>query len=199
VRGDGRRRADDARVDGPAQRLPRTSSSGAAGRRGLSALCGATPPACRPSAESASLPGGAALALRGARKGGSAQKIVAARSIQYVLRRFSGSLPRLGLLTETCQLLETAHTMEMSHPVGPGGVTEFDRVFEIACNAATQCLAVSSADWQDSSRKTPGKKKERGRRRVLETRRPLAKLSPDNLLRPLPPRRRVSPARPTPR
>ena len=32
-----------------------------------------------------------------------------------------GCLPRLGLLTETCQLLETAHTMEITHPVGPGG------------------------------------------------------------------------------
>ena len=95
-------------------------------------------------------------------RGGSAQKIVAARSIQCVLRRFAGCLPRLGLLTETCQLLETAHTMEMTHPVGPGGVTEFDRVFEIACKAVTQCLAISSADWYDSGRTAAGKKKQKG-------------------------------------
>ncbi len=91
-------------------------------------------------------------------RGGSSQRIVAARSIQCVLRRFSGYLPRLGLLTETCQLLETAHAMETSHPVGPGGVTEFDRVFEIACKAVTQCLAISSADWYGRGRASSSKK-----------------------------------------
>ena len=37
--------------------------------------------------------------------------------------------------------------MEAGHPVGPGAITEFDRVFEIGCKAITQCLVVSSADW----------------------------------------------------
>jgi hypothetical protein len=81
-------------------------------------------------------------------KGGNPQRIIAARTIQYILRRLLGCLPRLGLLTETCRLLETAQTMETRHPVGPGGVTEFDRVFEIACRAITECLVISSAGWE---------------------------------------------------
>ena len=59
----------------------------------------------------------------------------------------AGCLPRLGLLIETCQLLETAHAMGDDPSGRARRVTEFDRVFEIACRAVTQCLAVSSADW----------------------------------------------------
>ena len=110
--------------------------------------------------------------------GESTQRIVAARSIQCVLRRFSGYLPRLGLLTETCQLLETADAVETSHPVGPGGVTEFDRVFEIACKAVTQCLAISSADWYRSARAASSKKKERGTEEVVGNTSSLRKTKP---------------------
>ena len=45
-------------------------------------------------------------------QGGNPRRIVASRSRQYVLRRLLGYLPRLGLLTETCRLLETAQRME---------------------------------------------------------------------------------------
>ena len=38
-------------------------------------------------------------------------------------------LPRLGLIRETCQLLDVAQAMEAEHPVGPGAVTEYDRLF----------------------------------------------------------------------
>jgi hypothetical protein len=89
-------------------------------------------------------------------RGGSPRRLVAARGLQCVLRRLAGCLPRLGLLTETCRLLQTAQLMEVRHPVGPVGVTEFDRVFAIACQAITQCLAVSSARWRSTGRK--GKK-----------------------------------------
>ena len=81
-------------------------------------------------------------------RGGNPQRIVASRGLQYVLRRLLGYLPRLGLLAETCRLLETAQRMEARHPVGPGAITEFDRIFEIGCKAITQCLVVSSADWR---------------------------------------------------
>ncbi len=80
-------------------------------------------------------------------RGGNPQRIVASRGLQYVLRRLLSCLPRLGLLSETCRLLETAQRMEAGHPVGPGAITEFDRVFEIGCKAITQCLVVSSANW----------------------------------------------------
>lgn len=85
-------------------------------------------------------------------RGGNPQRIVASRSIQHILRRLLSYLPRLGLLAETCQLLETAQRMEVGHPVGPGAITEFDRVFEIGCKAITQCLVVSSADWNKKSK-----------------------------------------------
>ncbi|MEN6367504.1 MAG: hypothetical protein ABFC88_11870 [Thermoguttaceae bacterium] len=81
-------------------------------------------------------------------RGGNPQRIVASRELQFLLRRLLTYLPRLGLLVETCQLLETAHRMEISHPVGPGAITEFDRAFEIACRSMTQCLVVSSAQWK---------------------------------------------------
>ena len=90
---------------------------------------------------------GQPLALRGHRPRRQSAADRAGAGLQYILRRFLGCLPRLGLLTETCRLLETAQLMETRHPVGPGGVTEFDRVFEIACKAITECLAISSADW----------------------------------------------------
>ena len=80
-------------------------------------------------------------------RGGNPRRIVASRNLQCVLRRLLGYLPRLGLLVETCQLLETAQRMEAEHTVGPGAITEFDRVFEIGCEAITQCLVDSSVDW----------------------------------------------------
>ena len=52
-----------------------------------------------------------------------------------MLRRLLGYLPRLGLLTETTRLIETIQEMELGHPVGPGAVTEFDRMFKIGCKA----------------------------------------------------------------
>jgi hypothetical protein len=86
-------------------------------------------------------------------RGGNPQRIVASRGLQYVLRRLLMYAPRLGLLTETCQLLETAQRMESRHPVGAGGITEFDRVFEIGCKAVTQCLAVSAKKKKEKKEK----------------------------------------------
>jgi hypothetical protein len=86
-------------------------------------------------------------------RGGNPQRIVASRSLQYVLRRLLAYLPRLGLMTETCRLLETAQRMEAKHTIGPGAITEFDRVFEIGCQAVTQCLVVSSANWRGGKTK----------------------------------------------
>ncbi len=71
------------------------------------------------------------------------------------MRRLLICLPRLGLLSEACRLLETAQRMEAGHPVGPGAITEFDRVFEIGCQAITQCLVVSSAAWGGKKKAGP--------------------------------------------
>jgi hypothetical protein len=82
-------------------------------------------------------------------QGGSPGRIVASRHLQYVIRRLLSYLPRLGLLSETCRLLETAQRMESEHPVRPGavGITEFDGILEITCKALSRCLVVSSAQW----------------------------------------------------
>jgi hypothetical protein len=88
-------------------------------------------------------------------RGGNPQRIVASRGLQYVLRRLLICLPRLGLLSEACRLLETAQRMEAGHPVGPGAITEFDRVFEIGCQAITQTLVISSAAWGRQKKASP--------------------------------------------
>jgi hypothetical protein len=96
-------------------------------------------------------------------RGGNPQRIVASRSLQYVFRRLLAYLPRLGLMAETCQLLETAQRMEVGHPVGPGAITEFDRIFEIGCRSITECLVASSAQWTGKrSKKNKGVAKEAG-------------------------------------
>jgi hypothetical protein len=80
-------------------------------------------------------------------RGGNPLKIVAARSLQSMLCRFLAYLPRLGLVQETAQLLETIQGMEFEHPQGPGAITEFDRVFQIGCKAIVRALVTSSEDW----------------------------------------------------
>lgn len=77
-------------------------------------------------------------------RGGDPQKIIAARSRQQLLEELLSSLPRLGLLNETRELLETARRMERSNPVGPGAVTEFDELFEIGYKAIVDCLLDSA-------------------------------------------------------
>ena len=84
-------------------------------------------------------------------RGGKPHRIVAARGFQCLFRRLLNCLPRLGLLPETVRLLATAQKMELEHPVGPGAITEFDRVFEIACRAIIGCLVESSAKWRGRS------------------------------------------------
>jgi len=83
-------------------------------------------------------------------RGGHPQRIVSSRSIQRLLHRLLGYLPRLGLLHETAGLIETAQDMERDHPVGQGAITEFDQMFRIGCRAIVRCLVVSSNDWYRS-------------------------------------------------
>ncbi len=84
-------------------------------------------------------------------RGGKPQRIVASRSIQCVIERLLIYLPRLGLLHKTSQLIETVQNMELSHPVGEGAITEFDRLFQIGCKALIQCLVLSSEDWSSDA------------------------------------------------
>ncbi len=80
-------------------------------------------------------------------RGGNPRRIVQSRSVQRLLRRLLGCLPRLGLVNETLRLIETIQEMELDHPVGAGGITEFDQLFRIGCKEIVRCLVVSSEDW----------------------------------------------------
>ena len=80
-------------------------------------------------------------------KGGDPQEIVAVRVRQHALADLLAWLPRMGLWVETCELLETARTMERDHPVGPGAVTEFDELFKIGYRAIVESLVASAAGW----------------------------------------------------
>ena len=84
-------------------------------------------------------------------KGGDPEKIVQVRSLQQLFRELLQRLPRLGMLRETCQLIQTARAMERDHPLGPGAVTEFDRLFEIGFKAIVETVVESSAHWPKSS------------------------------------------------
>ena len=80
-------------------------------------------------------------------RGGMPQSIFSSRSLQRILVRFLDHLPRMGLITETFELLKIIHHMERSHPVGPGAITEFDRLFDIGCRGIVRCIVLSSAKW----------------------------------------------------
>ena len=93
-------------------------------------------------------------------RGGNPLSIFASRSLQRILVRFLDHLPRMGLITETFQLLKTIHHMERSHPVGPGAITEFDRLFDIGCRGIVRCIVLSSAKWSASETKEGNREKE---------------------------------------
>ncbi len=83
-------------------------------------------------------------------RGGDGRRIAAARHLQHTFRELLRRLPRLGLLRETCQLLQAARAMERDHPLGAGAVTEFDRLFEVGYKAIVECLIESSPAWTSS-------------------------------------------------
>ncbi len=77
-------------------------------------------------------------------RGGRPLDIVASRQLQNTMRILAISLPRIGLLTETRQLLDMARKMERTRPAGPGAVTQFDELFEDGYRALVESI-VSAA------------------------------------------------------
>ena len=63
-------------------------------------------------------------------RGGDPVKIYVARLRQRAMRHLMHWLPRRGLISETCRLIETARQMEQQNPIGIGAVTEFDSLFQ---------------------------------------------------------------------
>ncbi len=86
-------------------------------------------------------------------RGGDPARIVASRGIQWMLLRLLAYLPRLGLLAETAQLLQTAQKMELDHPVGPGAITEFDHLFQAGLRGMVRALIGSAGQWSPKQSK----------------------------------------------
>ena len=82
-------------------------------------------------------------------RGGSPRAIVKARALHGLIHDLLGWLPRLGLVKETCQLLDVAQQMEANHPVGQGAITEYDRLFENGYQALVRCVVTSADSWGD--------------------------------------------------
>src|SRR5262249_20035865 len=80
-------------------------------------------------------------------RGGRPRRIVRARAYVQLVQDLVGWLPRLGLVRETCELLDLAQNMEVDHPVGTGAVTEYDRMFAAGYQAIVRCLVSSADDW----------------------------------------------------
>jgi hypothetical protein len=80
-------------------------------------------------------------------KGGDPARMVQARVLQQAVRDLLEWLPRLGLLRETCQLIETARLMESANPVGAGAISEFDRLFAAGHEAIVEAVVAVSRDW----------------------------------------------------
>lgn len=89
-------------------------------------------------------------------KGGDPRQVIEAQQLQHTIRELLRLLPRLGMLAETCQLIQTARMMENDHPVGPHAVTEFDRLFETGYKALVETLVVVSGAWNGSDPRNPG-------------------------------------------
>ncbi len=74
-------------------------------------------------------------------KGGDPRRIVTSRVFHALIEHLLTSLPRLGLLLETWQLLDTARRMERHRTASEGVVTEYDRLFETGFVAAIDGVA----------------------------------------------------------
>ncbi|MAT71961.1 MAG: hypothetical protein CMJ58_20855 [Planctomycetaceae bacterium] len=82
-------------------------------------------------------------------RGGEPRKIVIARGVQRLLHDLLCWLPKLGLLRETCELLDLAQDLESANPVGQGAVTEFDRLFETGYQAVVRALVAAAEEWDE--------------------------------------------------
>lgn len=82
-------------------------------------------------------------------QGGDPEKILRTRTLQTVIRSLLDHLPRLGLFRESWQLLKTAQKMEKYEPPAGTVITEFDRLFHSAFNAALEGLMQHAKHWPD--------------------------------------------------
>jgi hypothetical protein len=86
-------------------------------------------------------------------RGGNPRRIAAARIQHHALRSLAVALPRLGLLSETWQLLATARKMETDNPVGGHAVSEYDRLFSVGHRALAESVVDSARAWPAGKKK----------------------------------------------
>ena len=77
--------------------------------------------------------------------GGQPAAILKARTLQAIIRVLLSQLPRLGLLSETFELLLTALHMERSIRPPGQAVTEFDRLYRMGLSNSVEALVESAA------------------------------------------------------
>ena len=82
-------------------------------------------------------------------RGGEPRQIVTTRGLQKLVYDLLGWLPQLGLIQQTCELLDLAQEMETEHPVGQGAVTEFDRLFENGYQSIVRSMVASAESWEE--------------------------------------------------
>jgi hypothetical protein len=80
--------------------------------------------------------------------GGQPAAILKARTLQSVIRVLLSQLPRLGLLSETFELLQVALQMERTARPSGQAVTEFDRLFRLGLSATVEAILNSAARWR---------------------------------------------------
>jgi hypothetical protein len=79
--------------------------------------------------------------------GGEPKEILRVRIAQTLLRALAVSLPRLGLIRETYELVKTAHAMEQANKITGRGVTEFNFLFQAAFQSVVEAVVLSSEGW----------------------------------------------------
>jgi hypothetical protein len=79
-------------------------------------------------------------------EGGNPRLVLRAHVAQSVLRALAVSMPRLGLLRETFQLVRAAHAMEQNQPL-PHRVSQFNQLFLTAFQALVEAITESSQTW----------------------------------------------------
>jgi hypothetical protein len=84
--------------------------------------------------------------------GGHPAAILKARTLQSVIRVLLSQLPRLGLLEETFELLQTALQMERTLRPSGQAVTEFDRLFRIGLSSSVECILHSATRWKSDGK-----------------------------------------------
>ncbi|MDD3468666.1 MAG: hypothetical protein PHE53_01640 [Thermoguttaceae bacterium] len=77
-------------------------------------------------------------------RGGRVDQIDRSRNVQQMVQSLLMILPKLGLVGETIELLETVQVMESFRPDGGMAISEFGRHFDVACRELVFCCSATT-------------------------------------------------------